>query len=147
MREGAKAPTKNKEVIQMKKFETFKEVITADTDKDVVELAVESKLFSIIKSDSEETKFELDEKDATDQFWLLSDELKINEENMNNEKILRKALKDFDYLEEEYISLVKWPPKIEIITNKNNLPSEIEIENGEFKFENDLKESSLLTKL
>ncbi len=50
-------------------------------------------------------------------------------------------------LKEKYIYLIKWPPEIEIITNKNNWPLEIKIEDGELKCENNPKESSLPKKV
>lgn len=66
-------PKIKKEEDNMKTFETYEEEVIADTDKDVVELALESGLFEVRVGWSEFSNLGLYEPNATDHFWGFAD--------------------------------------------------------------------------
>ena len=82
----------------MKEFKTYKNKIIAETDKKIIDLALESNIFRIEKG-KEDFKYSLE--------YYRSD---INIYNhcwgLNKKMTLKEALKDFEYLEEQLIKII-----------------------------------------
>jgi|GEM_PF-6430464 hypothetical protein len=92
----------------MKKFQTYSKEVIVNTDKDLIELALESGIFDI-KSREEE---ELDEWGQLSYYdapyaLVMKDEEKVGGYlkcwGLDERMSLQEALKDFDHLEEQRI--------------------------------------------